>query len=107
MAEDDYDLDLSFDDDGSVRKDLESGKLCSFRVKTAIFFRGNEISADYLGGCIYARPSDFMDHRGIRNYVPPGGKAGQCGSYFSDMIRTAISEARVVIAKMQGIKLRA
>lgn len=105
-AEEDYDLDLSWDEDGLVRRDLENGNLCSFTVKASVSHNGLELSHDYLGGCIYKKPAEFMDHKGIRNYVPPGGKAGQCGSYFSDMVRSVCTEARNTLAGMRNIPVR-
>lgn len=106
-AIEDNDLDLSFDDDGEVRRKLESGELEAFAVKAALYFRGEEIASDYLGGCIYESPAAFMDHRGIRRYCPPGGKPGQCGSYFSDMVRGVISEGRKILSEIQRLHIRA
>lgn len=109
-AEEDHDLDLSFDEDGSVARDLESGKLMAFCVKAAVLFRGAEIAAGYLGGCIYGSPAEFEDHRecGRQNkeWAARGDK-GRCGSYFKDMISLAIAEARKEVAAMKSISLRA
>lgn len=84
-----YDVDLSFDDDGSIREGLQEGLYVAFVAKVAVYYRGREVAADYLGGCIYESPEDFMDHRGL---------AKGCGSYFSDMVRNAIAEARKVLS---------
>lgn len=84
-----YDLDLSWDDDGSIREGLESGLYVAFVAKVAVHYQGREVAADYLGGCIYESPEAFMDHKGI---------AKGCGSYFSDMVRHAIAEARKVLS---------
>ena len=100
------DLDLSFDEDGSVKAALDGGSLEAFRVEASVLFRGVEVGVDHLGGCIYESPAKFMDHLGIKRHVPPGGKAGQCGSYFSDMVREAIAEARKTLAKMGKANLR-
>lgn len=108
-AEPDYDLDLSFDEEGSVRRDLESGRLCSFQVKAAVVYRGREIATDYLGGCIYAHPREFMDHREAgklnREYAAKG-ETGRCGSYFSDMVHAVCREARKALADMQSVPVR-
>lgn len=77
-----YDLDLSWDEDGETRDRLERGLLVAFVAKVAIYWQGREIAADYLGNCIYENAEDFRDHF--------GGK----GSYFSDMVRSAVREAR-------------
>jgi len=105
-AQEDYDVDLSFDETGEVRAQIKSGELECFTVKASVEFRGSEIATDYLGGCIYKSPRDFMDHKGIKQYVPPGGKAGQCGSYFSDMVRNVCIEAREAISDTQSIHIR-
>ena len=97
MPEDD--LDLSWDDTGEVREGLASGKFIAFQAKVAVYdlTTGNEIGADYLGQCIYESAEAFMDHRECgkqnREYAARG-EAGRCGSYFSDMVKGAIAEAR-------------
>jgi hypothetical protein len=105
VAPEDY-LDLSWDDDGSIREGLESGKYVAFvaRVRVTHKATGAELGADYLGCCIYESPREFMDHRGLaaksradrRNY----------GSYFSDMVRTACQEARKQLAALRNIPVR-
>lgn len=52
------------------------------------------LGEDYLGGCGYQNPSDFIDHRGCK-----ADPAHQYGSYFSDMVRNSIQYAREHIAK--------
>lgn len=87
----DYDCDLSFDDTGETREKIESGEWECFTSRMAVFFDGEMIAADYLGGSIYANPDEFRDHLG-RN-------AGGYGSYFSDMVREAVRDARHVLRK--------
>jgi len=82
----DYDLDLSWDEDGEARANLESGLWQAFQSRVTVTIDGVERGEDYLGGSIYERPMDFIDHRGMNS-------AGH-GSYFSDMVRGAIAEAR-------------
>jgi hypothetical protein len=84
--EPDYDCDLSWDETGETREKLNSGEYECFTSKMAVYLDGREIAADYLGGSIYANPSEFRDHIGM--------KARGHGSYFSDMVREAITEAR-------------
>lgn len=92
------DLDLSFDDDGSIRQGLESGKYIAFCARAQCFINGHEMGCDYLGGCIYETTDAFRDHLGC--------KAGGYGSYFSDMVRECIREARKNMGKIHDIKLR-
>ncbi len=107
----DYDLDLSWDEDGSTREALESGELIAFQAKVAVYdmTTGDEIGADYLGGCIYASVEDFIDHRKCgkqnREYAAQG-ETGRCGSYFRDMVTEAIEQARKRYAKPR-VALRA
>jgi hypothetical protein len=93
---DEDDLDLSWDEDGCVRQGLQSGKYVAFQARVAVYWKGHEIGADYLGGCIYENVEQFMDHRGIK-------RQPNCGSYFTDMIRTAIKEARREMCKPRPV----
>jgi hypothetical protein len=98
-AEEEYDLDLSFDNTGRVQKQLERGDLIAFVAHVEVIHKptGMVIGEDYLGGCIYKSFDDFMDHRacGKQNRKwAKHGKEGRCGSYFSQMISDAITEAR-------------
>lgn len=106
-AYEDYETDLSFDEDGSVRKDLERGRLVAFFVEASVFYKGNKISSDSLGGCIYKSIEEFQDHRecGKQNREwSAQGKDARCGSYFKDMIHSAIREARQVLADRPYIR---
>lgn len=109
-AIEDDDLDLSWDDDGSVRNDLNSGNLIAFCARVRVFCQGNEISSDYLGGCVYSNLDAFQDHKGIRQYArqvsQEHGSPVVVGSYFSDMVRNAISEARATLRELQTIRVR-
>jgi hypothetical protein len=86
----DDDLDLSWDDDGSIREGLENGHYVAFVAKVAVYLDGHEIGSDYLGGCVYESVEQFRDHVGC--------KAKGYGSYFSDMVREAIKDARLTLA---------
>lgn len=98
-AEEEHDLDLSWDDDGSVREGLESGEFVAFCAKCVVLFRGAEVGVDYLGNCVYRNFDEFRDHIG-RN-------AKGYGSYFSDMVREAIREARDTLTTVPRIRTRA
>lgn len=109
-AFEDWDVDLSWDEDGSVRKGLESGKLVCFTAHVVVYFKGHEVGEDYLGGCIYGSLAEFMDHKecGKQNREwEAEGQPGRCGSYFRDMIRTACAEARKNITRFKDIRIRA
>ncbi|MDV2964543.1 hypothetical protein RZ532_01025 [Nitratireductor aquimarinus] len=104
-AEEEYGLDLSWDDSGEIREKIEDGLLDVFCAKCAVYLDGREISADYLGGCIYETADDFRDHMGLAAKRRADGR--NYGSYFSDMVRTAIQEARDFIAKHPNPAIRA
>lgn len=93
----DYDqdmVDLSWDDTGEVREKLASGEWAVYTFHAEVIERstGNTIGEDYLGGSIYGDPEDFRDHVGL---AEKGRKDGRnYSSYFTDMIREAIKEAR-------------
>jgi hypothetical protein len=94
------DLDLSWDDDGSVRENLASGFWSAFIFKVAVYdSTGAEIGADFLVQSIHENASDFIDHRECGRYnreLAARGEVGRCGSYFSDMVARAIHDARKV-----------
>jgi hypothetical protein len=94
------DLDLSWDDTGEVKERLESGEYIAFDSEMNVIYKptGQEIGASYLGQSIYDNPKDFMDHLGCRSKG--------YGSYFSDMVRDAIKEARKNVAMYHDINLR-
>jgi hypothetical protein len=92
----DYDVDLSWDDTGEVREKLASGVWLAFESRMAVLLDGIEISADYLGGSIYENPSEFRDHIGMN--------ARGHGSYFSDMVRNAIADARKVLTNTPRLR---
>src|SRR6266404_1369086 len=62
-AVEEFDLDLSWDENGSTRRGLENGTLIAFCARARVFLRGKEIASDYLGGCIYKSLEDFADHK--------------------------------------------
>jgi hypothetical protein len=62
-AVEEFDLDLSWDEDGSTREGLENGTLIAFCARARVFLRGKEIASDFLGGCIYKSLEDFADHK--------------------------------------------
>jgi hypothetical protein len=81
------DLDLSFDDDGSIRDGLERGILLAFVARVYVKCDGSTIGEDYLGNCIYASESYFIKD-----------------NYFRDMVRCAIADARRHIASRPKLR---
>ncbi|HKY20023.1 MAG TPA: hypothetical protein VJM31_02290 [Vicinamibacterales bacterium] len=92
------DYDHSWADAETLEK-LASGEWTSYQFKVAVIYRGEEIAADYLGDSIHADPRKFIDHRECGRYnreLAAKGVTGRYGSYFHDMVREAIREARKV-----------
>lgn len=81
-------LDLSWDDDGEVARELRNGKLIAFTAKCTVSVNGTKIATDYLGACIYESPEAFRDH----------------GSSFVDMVRKAIRDARTTLNTMPKLR---
>ena len=104
-ALEELDVDLSFDDDGSVARALAAGELEAFTVEASCRLDGHELACDYLGNCIYPTPRAFMDHFGIAAHNRKTGH--NCGSYFSDMVRTVVRDARKAVADLQTVHVRA
>ena len=94
----DDDCDTSFDETGETAENVASGKWECFVSRVVVYLDGREMGVDYLCGSIYENPSEFRDHVGAR---------GKYGSYFIDMVRQAIAEARTATMKLQTIKIRA
>jgi len=85
-VEDDSPPDVSWDETNTVLKKIDSGEYVLFCARARVFFKGEEISSDYLGSCIYTSLDIFQDHKGMNH-------KGH-GSYFSDMVHTVIREAK-------------
>jgi len=85
--EPDNDVDLSWDDTGEIAKGLNSGLYAAFNTTVTVETRnGQELGRDTICGSVYENPADFFsEHRGSR---------GKWGSYFADLVRGAISQAR-------------
>jgi hypothetical protein len=102
-------LDLSWDEDGSVTKGLKNGEFIAFCARVRVWLKGQCVGTDYLGDCIYRSFAEFMDHKecGKQNKeYEAKGEAGRCGSYFKDMIHEAIAEARKTIKATQAVYVR-
>ncbi len=77
------------------REKVRSGEWKCFNSEVRVIENSSKkvLGQAFLGGSIYANPAEFRDHFGMN--------AGGYGSYFSDMIREAIAEARKVFAEYQ------
>lgn len=101
-----HDLDLSWDDDGETRANLESGLWEAFDTNVTVSLNGAEIASDWLCGSIYADPSEFFSgHRDAdpmnRNCSIMRAARGDnvaIGHYFPDMVREAVRQARAWLA---------
>lgn len=64
-AVEEFDLDLSWDEDGSQTRKIENGSLIAFCARARVFLNstGQELASDYLGNCIYESLEAFEDHR--------------------------------------------
>lgn len=85
------DPDYSFDETGETARKCRRGEWTNalFRVRV-LLDDCDEIGTSYLGNSIYENVADFR-----KEHV---GAAGRWGSYFPDMVREAIAEARKEIA---------
>ena len=114
-AEEEYDLDLSFDDTGEITRGLETGKYVAFCAHAFVVFKptGTVLADDFLGNCIYESFESFMDHKECgqqnREYAAQGIN-GRIGSYFTQMVANVCAEARNQFKQMQdsicSIRLR-
>lgn len=105
----DWEPDLSWDETGEVRAKLESGEFVCFVARARLFYDGVKLADDYLGGCIYADPAEFQDHRQCgaeTRRLRESGSTAVCGSYFSDMVRGVCHAGRAKLRKLQGVKVR-
>ncbi len=92
--------DISWDETGETgetKEKCESGEWGVFTFRTRVTCDGREIATDYLGNSIYADPREFYtEHLGVRAKARADGK--NYGCYFTDMVDSAISDARKALA---------
>ena len=99
-AEEELDLDLSWDESGEAREKLASGEWVAFCAKASVVYKGREIASDYLGECIYENISAFENHRKCAARTRELRKENPklvCGSYFADMVTNVCEEARTFL----------
>lgn len=96
QATQESDADISWDDTGEVRDKLQSGEWTCLCFRVAVYLDGKRIADNYLGNSIYGNARDFYtEHLGIRAMARADGR--NYGDYFSDMVKTAIAEARAAL----------
>jgi hypothetical protein len=95
---DDSDVDISYDETSETRDKLDSGEWQAFGTIVTVEHKGLVLGESSLWGSIYAKPADFFtEHRGC-------GYRGSVGSYFPDMVREAISMARLMLATLPKVR---
>ena len=72
-----------FDDEGETAKAIADGRYSWFVARVEAKKLGITLGVDYLGGCCYDSPRQFVG-----------------GDYYSDMVDTAITEARDILTKL-------
>lgn len=96
------DPDLSWDETGETREKIESGEWGNYCFRAVVYCDGRELAADYLGNSIYADPAEFRDHVGLAQKGRADGR--NYGSYFVDMVRNVINEAREALANPPRVR---
>jgi len=88
VASEDMHLSDSFDPDcfdiPQLCEDIERGRYCWFVARVQAFRAGVELAVDYLGGCLYDSPAEFV----------------KAGDYYADMVGTVTGEAQTKIEKL-------
>lgn len=85
--------DLSFDETGETQEKIASGAWECVCFVVTVRWNGRYLADTTLGNSIYADVRDFRkEHIGAK---------GRYGSYFRDMVREAVSDAR---SELQRIK---
>lgn len=69
------------EDAPQICEDIDSGKYEWFVARVQAFKNGIELGTDYLGGCLYESPMQFVKDN----------------DYYSDMVQSAIKEAKANI----------
>lgn len=107
--DDDYENDVQ-DENGDTCQEtqdkLNSGEWTAYTFRVRVLAKGHTLGTAYLGGSIYANPEDFMDHRACgeaTRKLRAEGKAGVVGSYFADMVREAIADARYELRQLRSL----
>ncbi len=104
------DPDFGFEGGEETQAQVYAGALICFCARVSVIYGDlGAIGQSYLGNCIHENISDFEDHRECAaqtRKLHADGNQGICGSYFADMIREAIAEARGKLSEIQGVYVR-
>lgn len=73
-----------FDDGDETISAIRAGRFCWFIARVEAKKAGITLATDYLGGCCYDNPAQFVAD----------------GDYYADMVDAAITEARATVAKL-------
>jgi hypothetical protein len=65
-------------------EDIDRGRYCWFVARVQAFRAGVELAVDYLGGCLYDSPAEFV----------------KAGDYYADMVETVTGEAQAKIEEL-------
>ncbi len=92
------------DEDGETQSKLNSGEYVAFESRAAVYFDGEMIGADYLGGSVYSADTVSGFWTAHRDPNPMNrncslmraaqGDNAVIGHYFPDMIAQAVKAAR-------------
>lgn len=97
-AIEELDPDISYDETTETRDKLNSGEWLIFCARARVIHDElGELSADYLGNCIYESLAAFANHKECgaeQRKLRASGSNAVCGSYFSDMVANVCAEAR-------------
>ena len=73
-----------FDTDDAIVAAIREGRFCWFIARVEAKKAGVTLATDYLGGCCYDTPDQFVTD----------------GDHYGDMVDMVISEARAIVAKL-------
>lgn len=84
-------------------EDIRNGRCEWFMARVQVLRDGKVIGEDILGACAYQSFEDFFashrtDTADFRNTLANKARGVSIGHYFPDMVRSAISEARQLLA---------
>jgi hypothetical protein len=77
-------FDLEPEELAQLCEDIDRGRYCWFVARVQAFRAGVELAVDYLGGCLYDSPAEFV----------------KAGDYYADMVETVTGEAQAKIEEL-------
>lgn len=100
--------DLSWDKSGETTEQVINGDMLVFAVRAYVTHKNTGITLGecYLGNCVYSDIADFQDHpqcAAETRKLRAAGCDATCGSYFSDMVRESIANARGTLADLRRV----